>query len=291
MNIHLFLLPYDSGKRGERMGAGPRYWLENGLVEFLQARGHSVFTKMIEVETAFPTEIQTSFDLYHQLATNIQQDCAEGGFPLVLSGNCGAAIGGITGLSGLIPRDLGVAWLDAHGDFNTPDTTSSGFLDGMGLATAAGLSWKNLTRTLPSFRPVKTGQILHIGGRDFDPLEELLMVEHNITRVDARNVRENGLQARLQPAIQTLEPLVKDLYLHFDVDVLDPVETPANHFPAPGGLFPDEVIETTGMLRDHFTIRGMGIASFDPRYDEKKKTLQAVFNIIAAVLGKASEKR
>lgn len=285
MNIHTYLLPYDSARRNDRMGAGPQYWLDNGLEAALQARGHPVSTKIIEAQNDFPTEIKTSFDLYRELAAEIQQDCASGAFPLVLSGNCGAALGGINGLHGVIPGDVGVVWFDAHGDFNIPDTTRSGFLDGMGLATAAGLGWKSLAKTLPGFRPVSPAHILHVGGRDFDPAEERLFAEHEVGLVTGPQVREQGIQAALQPAVNVLRSRVREIYLHFDVDVLDPAETPANHFAAPGGLYPDEAAAAFRMLREAFTIRGMGIASFDPKYDAQRKSLQAVMGLIGEALG------
>ncbi len=285
MDIRTFLLPYDSARRNDRMGAGPQYWLDNGLEAALQARGHTVCTKLVEAQDDFPTEIKTSFDLYRSLAAEIQRDCAQGQFPLVLSGNCGAAIGGINGLHGVLSDDLGVVWFDAHGDFNIPDTTRSGFLDGMGLATAAGLGWKALAKTLPGFRPVLPSHILHVGGRDFDPAEERLFAEQGVGLVTGPQVREQGIQAALQPAVDALRSRVREIYLHFDVDVLDPTETPANHFPAPGGLYPEEAAAAFRMLRSAFAIRGMGIASFDPKYDSQRKTLQAVMGLLEEVVG------
>ena len=281
MDINIYVLPYDSGRRGERMGAGPMHWIDNGLEDFLRARGHAVQKTIIEAQGSFLTEIQTSFDLYRQLAGRIQEDCVGGVVPLVLSGNCGGALGGVTGLTGLTGGEVGVAWLDAHGDFNTPDTSTSGFLDGMGLATAAGLGWKSLAKTLPGFRPVSTANIVHVGGRDFDSGEEQLFVDHRVARVRADDVRQYGLTAHLMPVLDRMRSSVRDVYLHFDVDVLDPAETPANHFPVPGGLYPNEVAEAIRLLRERFNLRGMGVASFDPRCDPHGKTLKAVFDLVA----------
>ena len=285
MDIRIFLLPYDSAHRNDRMGAGPQYWLDHGLEGLLRSGGHTVNTCIVEAQNDFPTEIKTSFDLYRSLAAQIQQDCASGQFPLVLSGNCGAALGGINGLHGLTTDDIGVVWFDAHGDFNIPDTTRSGFLDGMGLATAAGLGWKTLAKTLPGFRPVPASHILHVGGRDLDPAEERLFAEHGVGLVTGPQVRENGIQGALQPAVDQLRSRVREIYLHFDVDVLDPAETPANNFPAPGGLYPEEAAQAFRMLREAFTIRGMGIASFDPKVDTQRKTLQAVLGIVGEGIG------
>ena len=79
----------------------------------------------------------TAFELHGLVSGRVRQAIAEGGFPLVLSGNCNtAAIGAIAGAG---PEDLGIVWFDAHGEFNTPETTTTGFIDGMGLAIAGAL--------------------------------------------------------------------------------------------------------------------------------------------------------
>ena len=285
MHIHSYLLPYDSARRSERMGAGPQYWVDNGLVEMLQAGGHTVTTKVIEAQTDFPMEIITSFALYGKLAAEIQRDCTDGQTALVLSGNCGASLGTISGLRGRNESPIGVVWFDAHGDFNTPDTSPSGYLDGMCLATAAGLGWKNVASRLPGFRPLAIEHILHIGGRDFDPLEEQLMAERDLPYIPAKQIHERGLRDAVLPGLDALSSRVKAIYLHFDVDVLDPAETPANHYAAPGGLYPAQMLEAVALLRERFQILGMGIASFDPLYDIEGKTLTAVKEITSAALG------
>lgn len=284
MNIHAFIVPYDSGKRAERMGAGPLHIIDNGLEQYLKERGHSVRKSIIEAQDPFRVEIKTSYELYRQLAISIQENGIQGEFPLILSGNCSASLGGIGGVSGLISNPLGIAWLDAHGDFNTPDTTLSGFLDGMGLAVAAGLCWRNLAKTLPGFRPVSPVNIVHIGGRDFDPEEEQLLIDQAVTLIRAREVRENGVRVSLGPALDKLGNQIRELYLHLDVDVLDPEDTPANHFPAPGGLFVKQAVEVITMIRDQYQVRGMTVASYDPAYDREGNTLRAIFELVHQVL-------
>jgi arginase len=267
------------------MGAGPKYWVDNGLAETLLSRGHDVRVKVIESRSAFPMETVTSFELYRKLAAEIQQDCADGQFPLVLSGNCGAALGTISGLHGLSEKPLGVVWFDAHGDFNTPDTSPTGYLDGMCLATAAGLGWKLMARSLPGFRPLMVDRILHAGGRDFDPEEACLMDEKGVPVVSAQQIHASGARRSLEPALDMLQSQVQDIYLHFDVDVFDPEMAPGNHYAVPGGLHPAQVREAFTMLRERFTICGMGIGSFDPSYDEQGKTLRAVKELVEGLIG------
>ena len=95
----------------------------------------------------------------------MRETVEEGRFPLVLAVNCFTSLGTVAGLG----RDVGVVWFDAHGDFNTPDTTTSGFLDGMGLAMLLGDGWRELRQTVEGLRPVPAEHALLVGARDIDP--------------------------------------------------------------------------------------------------------------------------
>lgn len=112
--------------------------LGGGLADVLRRSGHHTEQEAIYAPEGFRTEISTSFALYRQLTGRVRAAHVRERFPLVLAGNCGAAVGVVAGLP---PQGLGVVWLDSHGDFNTPDTSESGFLDGMGLAILTGQCW------------------------------------------------------------------------------------------------------------------------------------------------------
>jgi Arginase family len=153
MDIQLLLIPYDSSQRAWRCGAGPEHLLRAGLPAHLQRQGHVVTAiHIVEDDPAYPpAEIRTAFELARRLATAVRSARTAGHFPLVLSGNCNTAVGT---LSGLTPARRATFWFDAHGDCNTPETTTTGFLDGMGLAMTMGLCWDQLGATVPGFQPV-----------------------------------------------------------------------------------------------------------------------------------------
>ena len=227
MDIQLLLVPYDSGQRGWRCGAGPEHLVRAGLPAHLQRQGHIVTAiHIIEDDPAYPpAEIRTAFELARRLATTVRSARTAGHFPLVLSGNCNTAVGT---LSGLTPARRATFWFDAHGDCNTPETTTSGFLDGMGLAMTTGLCWHHLAATVPGFQPVAAEATFLLGARDLDPPEAALLQGSAITAIPVRHIPEAlpGLLARA-PLADTLG------YLHLDVDVLDPAVGHANYLPAP----------------------------------------------------------
>ena len=148
MRIAIVAVPYDSARRGERMGGGPEQLLGAGLAEGLARAGHDVRIQLVEAPAErWRAEIGTAFTLAVGVSLAVRSAIDGGEFPLILSGNCGpAALGAVGGLGGA----SSVFWFDAHGDFNTPETTVGGFLDGMSLAMLAGRCWAGLARSVPS---------------------------------------------------------------------------------------------------------------------------------------------
>ena len=189
MDTTLILVPYDSGQRGVRMGAGPERLLNSGLKEHLLKQGHATNVRIIEpAAQSWRAEVQTSFELMRAVAESVRAARTANSFPVILSGNCSAAIGVIAGLG----SRLGVVWLDAHGDFNTPQTTMSGFLDGMTLATATGRCWVELARTIEGFEPVPENAVVLLGARDLDPGERNSTGSIEGCAIERRRVHELG---------------------------------------------------------------------------------------------------
>jgi arginase len=276
MDVRILLVPYDSAQRSARMGQGPEHWTEHGLADQLQAAGRRVQIDIIETTRSFRAEIATAFDLNRNLAAQVHEAHQQGEFPLVLSGNCNSALGTCAGSD---PTNLGVIWLDAHDDFATPATTKSGFLDGMGLATLAGQGWERLVASIPGFRPVDETRIMHVGGREIAQI-----TQSKAAVIPAADIRANGIQQALLPALQALQAGVQRVYFHLDVDVLDPTIGSANGFAVPGGLLVEQVLEIIELVRAHVRIVACGVASYDPSYDPQDAILQAGFRLIRELL-------
>jgi arginase len=283
VRVELLSVPYDSGVRGARMGAGPDALLASGLVDSLTALGHDVGHTAIELpEGLFLPEVQAAFELNRRLAGSVAAAVARGAFPVVMSGNCITSIATVSGIGGSNP---GVIWFDAHGDFNTPDTTRSGFLDGMALAILTGRCWQPLARTIAGFAPVSDDRVILVGARVLDDDESSLLSQTRVMRVSAESVR-NGFGDELK----RLGGVARDVYLHVDLDVLDSSEGRANGYAVPAGLSRGELLEAIDAIGGVCRIRAVALTAYDPAYDGDGRIRDAAFDVIVAVIAAASDR-
>ncbi len=264
MNMQVLLAPYDSGRLRERMGCGPEHLLEHAIAPLLAGLGHDLRTETITVPDAFTAEIRTAFVLSGMVAERVRAARAEGRFPLVLSGNCNTAVGTISGCG---TDDTGVVWFDAHGEATTPETTRSGFLDGMPISILTGECWQNLARTIPGFQPIPGERIVLVGSRDVEIAESELL-----DRVGVR---------RTLDAAAALH--ASGVYLHLDLDVLDPAEAAWNQWPTPGGLKAADVARAVRSIRRSTSIKAAGVASYDPACDSDGRAARGASVILEAL--------
>jgi arginase len=265
------------------MGAGPEHFIKSGLVQLLQDEGYEVQVETVEAESSFRAEIKTAFELCRLLAERVREAYSKGIFPLVLSGNCNNSLGT---LAGLVESNLAMIWFDAHGDFNTPETVESSFLDGMGMAIAAGRCWRKIAATIPGFRPLPDANIIHVGGRDFDPEETLLLESSGIGVIKAETIRRSSMRVALEASLEALRARVQKVYVHVDLDVLDPAETPANSYAGrvPNGLAVEQIEQAIRIIGERFPICASTVASYDPQYDKNGQTFQAGVRIVKSIL-------
>jgi arginase len=279
MDIQLFIVPYDSGHLRWRCGAGPEPLLRAGLAAHLHRQGYLVRDiHVLEDDPASkPAEIRTAFELARRLAAAVRTAQATGHFSLVLSGNCNTAIGTLSGLS---PHRRATFWFDAHGDYNTPESTTTGFLDGMGLAMTTGLCWRGLADTVPGFRPVEEQATFLLGARDLDAAEAILLRGSAISLVKVGQIRQE------LPDIVARASLADTLgYLHLDLDVLDPSVGHANYLPVANGLSLAQLIGAIAVIRAHVPLRAAALTSYAPEGDHNQGIARAAFAAIDAILG------
>jgi len=259
MTLRVFAIPYDSGHEGLRMGAGP-----------LRLRELFDDVEEIHARKDWRAEIRTSFELYAELAGRIRK--SPGAMPVVLSGNCGACAGTVAGVGS---EGLGVIWFDAHGDLNTPETTDSGFLDGMALSIVTGRCFGPLAKNLIGLDPVPPEHTVHIGGRDWSPGEE-------------EQGRASGVTIAASPrdavaAIERLAMTCDRVVIHVDLDVIDPSFGAANQFAVTGGLSPGDVASLVKSAKERMRIAALDFASYDPSFDREGRIVDAVRTIVSSL--------
>ncbi len=283
MGLDVVEIPYDSGHRDRRMGAGPGHLMRHGLVDALRAIDPDVSACRLETADGFVTEIGSAFELHRAAAARVSRAVRSGAMPLVLSGNCNSAIGTLAGLQAALPGErIGVVWFDGHGDCNTPGTFTGDFLDAMGLGTLTGRCWQALAGTVPGFRPLLDRNVILVGGHGMDDGARSVLAASDIAIVSPADIRTSGASAALAPRLDVLRQRgVTRVYLHLDVDVVDAAYAPANGFAPKGGLLPDEICAVLGRVLDDFDPAAACVASYDPAFDRDDRIRDIALRFLA----------
>jgi arginase len=274
MSVRVILVPYDSGYCRKRMGCGPDRVFDR-LRELLSGMRLPFDHEEISLETAYPAEISAAFQLSGKVAERVRESRARGLFPIVLSGNCGIALGTVSGCG---VDKTGVVWFDAHGEATTPETTRSGFLDGMPISTLLGRAWQTLARTVPGFSAVPGERIVLFGARQVEEAENKLLDEAGVQRV--------ATVEQLMKSLSGLTKVVDQIYLHVDLDVLDPTEAIANQWTPPNGITVRTLLGAVAEVRKRARVAALGIASYDPAVDRDGRALSAALSVAEVLLGK-----
>jgi arginase len=221
-------------------------------------------------------------ELHRAVATAVSSALERKSFPLVLSGNCNVAVGVVAGMRTARVASPAVCWFDAHADFNTPETTIGGFLDGMAVSMIAGKCWRELTAQVPGFVPIPETQILMIGTRDIDPLERE-MLEASAIRVATRPA---SIAADVEAIIASAK--TTDSYLHVDLDSLDASEGSANGFAVSGGLTRSQLLDSVDTIGARSRIRAVTISAYDPDCDSDDRIGHIAIEVAARILSSVS---
>lgn len=254
---------------------GPQRYVQAGADKLLAARGVAVTMERVERGKPFRDSPSASLAVNKQLEPIVRQAIAAGQLPLVLAGSCDVCMGI---LSGFDHACCGVVWLDAHGDFNTPESTITGFFAGMSLAVITGHCYRNLWAQIGNSAPISEAATLMLGVRDLDPAERERL---ECSGIQVVNWQEGKPQVDVLASLDELAKRVQEVYLHVDLDVLDPQVAPGIvDYPVPGGLALQDMEEAIRAVAARFRIRAMALTTYNPDLDQDEKTLQAGLRII-----------
>ena len=271
MKAHVISVPYDSGRRGWRLGAGPVNFLAAGIIDELRVR-HDVTQAEVALEGGDQPEIAGAFSAAAAIASQVRRAFSEDRLPIVLAGNCASSWGTVSAIREFEPAIL---WFDAHGDLNTPETTRSGMLDGMALAVLTGRCWREMTAGIDGFRAVRDRNVVLVGARDLDPAEHELVATGDITLATQ--------PAALEEKLEDLHMRCRVAYVHVDLDVLDPGIGRANQFAAPGGLSQTEIVAALQLIARYLPIAAVNITAYDPAVDSDRAAGRVGIDLIRAI--------
>jgi len=249
---------------------GPQAFLDQGLVQQLQARGHQVLAPVwIELPNSERTR-DTVTNLGHiarRTAAVVSEALRRNNsFVLVLEGDCTHALGAIGGLA-QAQWTPGVVWFDAHGDLNTMETTTSGYWGGMPYAVALGWDlddWRVAAGLEPPVRPEAAALI---GASDLDPGEIEALQRHSIMRLDAVDMVEPGVAERIQALLTPNADEATAWYLHIDLDVAGPEEAPGGMTPAPYWPPRQNLVEAVVATVQSVPVKVASLATYNPSGD------------------------
>jgi arginase len=207
-------------------------------------------------------------------------------FTVGLLGNCNSSLGVLAGLqhSGpdSKPLKVGLIWIDAHGDFNTPETTLSGWLGGMPVSVASGQSLFRLRQKTGLNPPISTENIIMMGLRDVDPLEQELINNSQMTTISTKEMLEKS--PRMLKALDRLSSQVDVIYLHIDLDILDATEIPGSFFEVQKGPTAIQLQDPIRFLMQNKKVKALGLSSFPTAKKGRKTSLKSAMTIFQAAL-------
>ena len=285
-----------AGRRGVDMG--PSALRLAGINERIASLGYEVTdlgNVIVAQPESLPIERETARYLPQitqtcgRLADLVETAAAEGATPLVLGGDHSIAIGTVTGMSSHLRKHqnkLGLIWIDAHADMNTPDSSPTGNVHGMPLACCIGIGPEELT-TLRGYTPkVNPANVALVGLRDVDRAEVPVVQRTGVQAFTMRSIDEQGLQSVIRQAIEIATNGTAGFHLSFDMDAVDPDEAPGVGTPVPGGLTYREAHLAMEMICDSAKMLSIEIVEVNPVLDQANRTAVLAVELVTSALGK-----
>jgi arginase len=235
----------------------------------LAARGTSAQVESATLDGPFSDTAASSADVNRRLAALVGRAIGRGHLPVVLAASCNASLGVLAGFE---HSRCGAVWLDAHADFNTPETTQSGFFAGMSAAIATGACYRDYWGAIGDNTPIAEERIAMFGVRELSPAAERERLERSA--IEVVEWRDGRPQGDVNTVLASLAERARDVYLHIDFDAFAPEVAPGiADEPVPGGLTLEDAEVIVSTTVEHFRIRAATLATFSPQRDVGDKTL------------------
>ncbi len=297
-NIALLGVPLDLGAGRRGVDMGPSAMRVAGLNARLESLGYRVDDLgNIEVEQQESSKVGAENARYlkpiaatcRALAGRVERALRQGRFPIVLGGDHSVAVGTVNGVAAHYRRRghrVGVLWMDAHTDMNTPETSPSGNVHGMPLACLVGAGPRELAHLLGVAPVLDPRNVVLVGIRDVDLDERPVVRESGVTVFTMRDIDERGMRAVMTDAIGIASRGTVGIHLSLDMDGIDPDEAPGVGTPVRGGISYREAHLAMEMLCDSRLLRSMEVVEVNPILDVANRTAQLAVELALSAMGK-----
>lgn len=299
MKVHILEVPLDYGGKRHGSDMGPSAIRLAGLRSKLESLGHSVNYNQDVVKT-IPQEyveagnnpkakyLKPIVDACTEMAGRVEEILNNDEFPLMLGGDHSIVMGSLAGMHAWCKKQnlkLGVLYVDAHGDFNTTETTLSGNIHGQCLAASAGYGLKELVNIYESEQKVNPQNICFVGCRDLDPGEKKLMHEAGVTVFTVSDIDRMGFAEVVKKVKLFFKTHVDVVHISFDMDALDPSIAPGTGVPVPGGMVYREALILMEEMAALNMVKSMEIVEVNPILDNRNSTAQMAVSLAARLFG------
>ena len=298
--VRIVGIPMDLGQQRRGVDMGPSALRYAGLYEHLEAIGcrvndtgnipvpvreeHSVRLNVQQrPNDARLRHLPQILDACQTIYGVAKMSVESGEFPIFVGGDHSISIGTIGGLAAVAP--IGLIWVDAHGDFNTAETTPSGNIHGMSLAALTGRGSPELVNMGHEGAKLGVQQVVMIGVRDLDREERVNLAESGITVYTMRDVDELGIATVARRALNRLNHLAL-LHVSFDMDSIDPSFAPGVGTPVPGGLTFREAHLLMEILGESGKVQSLDLVEINPILDTRNYTAELAVELIESILGR-----
>jgi arginase len=298
MIVHVLGVPMDlgSGRRGVDMG--PSAIRIAGLEDRLRELGHEVVDegdlviknmealKVGDVRARYLAEIARAARL---AAGKIERIMAKGHFPLVLGGDHSISVGTVSGLSAFARarrKKVGLLWIDAHGDINTPDTSPSGNVHGMPVASLLGEGPRELTGIGGAEAKVDARNVALVGIRSLDEGEKVRLKRHGVQVHTMSDVDRSGIHRVMKKALARVTDGTDYVHVSFDLDAVDPTVAPGVGTPVKGGLDYREAHLIMEILHDSGAMTSLELVEVNPILDDRNASGAFAVELVQSAFGK-----
>jgi arginase len=283
MDICLLQVPSHAGDDRHPASAGPGRLLQAGAADLLAAQGHRVTTQRADRGEPFRDTASASAAVNRQVAATVRAALDAGQLPIALAGSCITCQGVLAGFD---HADCGAVWLDAHADFNTPQTSASGFFPGMSLAVVTGHCYGNYWARIGDSTPLAEETVVLFGVRNLSPAAEHERLERSAIQVVPWH--DGRPQGDVLAALDRLATRVQAVYLHIDFDAFAPQVAPGiADEPVPGGLSLKDAEAIIRATSERFRINAVTLATYSPARDRGDRTLRLGLRLLELLGGQA----